>query len=196
MNFVYVCRSDVWLWQMVIQDERSNIKKMEKLSLDQSSIDRKKAEYDRSVRYAVRKYAQLPTVSDVISNGNRSFEGRDLTLLDRCKIIDKVKGSVAGSGVTFVNNYASVYGHLSETVHGTSRALSSVYIEDAESISLDLYGTSGNTGWIATLSAYLYYMDILSHYHSKVLGGVEIPEAIMDSYREVTDFTRRRVAES
>lgn len=191
-HFVYSHRSDVWLWQLTLEDEWNNIKKMQHLAFEQELIDKKTREYNRNLRHATRRYGHLPVVGGVINETRRSFE-RNVNLFERCQIIDAARSPSGSTSGTFVSNYRHVYSHLSETVHGSSRGISSAYVEDSENITLDIYGTSDDLDRIVTFSTYLYYCDVLRYYHSKVLKGVTLPSHIEESYQEVARDVSREM---
>ncbi len=185
--FTYSHRSNVWIWYQLFKGEESNLKKARQLSShsDEVQIERLSRELSDIKRYMTSHYHRLPRVDGVISQSSSDLTGsriRDLSLLDKCKIIDACRyNSINGP---FEQSYKFMYSFFSEIAHITPRGVNTIFAEDETSVYLDVHGGYNKTLTLLMLyTTYRYHYDLLKMYHSTILHGKALPEDTKASRR-------------
>jgi len=190
---IYSTRSDIWLWHTLLKDEVSNFKKATELHADghmsSEQLKTLSKQLDSLKNFVYRKYDSLPLVDGVITERSNGLD-KHLSLKDKCRIIDR--SNVRSPDGLFEKQYATVYSFFSETAHGTSRGMNSVYFQNEDSLELDIYGTKGQKQSLLVIeTAYLYHYDLLKIYCDKIATKIKIPDSIKESRDTMKKYSKQ-----
>jgi|GEM_PF-4288004 len=136
-KFIYSTRSHVWVYNLMANGEKMRIAKLNYLLADGNTTAAnhkvKVAEANRHINFVKRRYKELPTIPNVITN-DRTVT-RSIRLREKCQILDYYRSlktylPPAPKSSLMVTNYDTVYSHLSGTPHVDTLALNGLYTKD------------------------------------------------------------------